>query len=586
MYRALRAEVTELLRDALAACELPTADLGIEDPPDDVDAVLASSVAFRLASDVGKAPPAIAATLADEVEVEAATYIDHVIPAGPYLNFHPSQTYYSETLSAAANPDFGRLESTGESVVVEHTSANPTGPVHVGRARNPIVGDAIARLLDYAGNQVDRHYYVNDAGRQVALFTWSFETFDEADLDPPERSKPDYELVRYYRKGNAYLESATGDDLDAAEAEIQEIMQGLERGDSATVDRIHAVVNEVLSGMQATLDRLPAPFDEFIHETRFLLNSRTADVIERLKSLPGAVEEADGAWHLDLTDAGIDKELVFVRSDGTSLYPTRDIAHHEWKLEEYDRAVTVLGEDHKLQARQLRAALAALDNPVDRLEAIHYSWVNLPDGAGMSTRKGTGIDLDDLLDEAISRARNEVEMRLDTRIRDDELDDAAIERIAHQVGIGAVRYDIVSKQASKSITFDWDRALDFEAQSAPYLQYVHARCCGILDAAEAEPPANPAAELLDHPAEMALLESIARFPAVVEEASDDLAPHVIATYARDLAEVFNTFYRECSVTGDDVPVDRKDARLALVNGTRHTMDNTLWLLGIAAPRSM
>ena len=586
MYRALHAEVKELLGDALEARELPTDDVGIEDPPDDLDAVLASSVAFRLASELGKSPGEIAAIIAEEIVVESATYIDRVSSAGPYLNFHPSQAYYAATLTAASDPDYGRLEPTEESVVVEHTSANPTGPVHVGRARNPIVGDSVARLLDYAGNDVERHYYVNDAGRQVALFTWAFETFDESDLDPPARQKADYELVRYYRKGNAYLESAPAEEAEKAEAEIGQIMQGLEAGDEATVDRIHAVVDDVLGGMRSTLDRLPAPFDQFIHETRFLLDERTSDVINRLKSLPSAVEESDGAWHLNLEDAGIEKELVFVRSDGTSLYPTRDIAHHEWKLEEYDHAVTVLGEDHKLQARQLRVALERLDNPVDRLQAIHYSWVNLPDGAGMSTRKGTGIDLDDLLDEAIDRARHEVEKRLENRIRDDELDEAEIERIAHQVGIGAVRYDIVSKQASKAITFDWDRALDFEAQSAPYLQYVHARCCGIIETAGREPPTDPVADVLDHPDEIALLETIARFPAVVEEASDDLAPHVVATYARELAEVFNAFYRECSVTGENVPADRRAARLALVNGTRHTMDNTLWLLGIAAPRSM
>ncbi len=585
MYRALRSEVADLLGDALGERGLPNEDLGLEEPPDDVPAVLASSVSFRLAGEVGAAPAAVAQDLAEGIDVSESTYVETIEPVGPYLNVHPTDAYYHDTLEAAGDEEYGRLEPTGDRFVVEHTSANPTGPVHVGRARNPIVGDAIARIVDFAGNHVERHYYVNDAGRQVALFTWAYETLEETTLPEPERDKPDYELVRYYRAGNAYLEEAAPDEVEAAETEIGEIMSGLESGDEETLERVHAVVDQVLEGMTQTLSRLPAPFDEFIHETRFMRDGSTRDVIDRLTDLPTAKRE-DGAWQLDLTERGIEKELVFVRSDGTSLYPTRDIAHHEWKLRNYDRAITVLGEDHELQARQIRAALDLLGNDVERLQAIHYSWVNLPGGEGMSTRRGTGIDLDDLLDEAVERARQEVEVRLDDRIRDDDLDEADIDRIAHQVGIGAVRYDIVAKQANKTITFEWDRALDFEAQSAPYLQYVHARCCGIMDEAGRSPPADLPSDVLDHPMEIALLETIAKLPAVVETANDELAPHVIATYARELAEVFNGFYRECSVTGDDVPRERQDARLALVEGARHTMANSLWLLGVAAPTSM
>src|SRR5699024_5303212 len=154
-----------------------------------------------------------------------------------------------------------------------------------------------------------------------------------------------------------------------------------------------------------------------------------------------------------------------------SLYTTRDLAHHEWKVDNFDHAVTVLGEDHKLQAEQLRETRSILGNDTDKLASVYYSWINLPEG-GMSTREGTGVDLDDLLDESIERAREEVESRLDSRIRDDELDEEDVARIARKVGIGAVRYDIVAKQPAKSITFEWERALDFEAQSAPYVQYV------------------------------------------------------------------------------------------------------------------
>ncbi|MGQ3722379.1 arginine--tRNA ligase [Natrialba aegyptia] len=600
MFLALREEVEGALEAALAELEFPTDDLGIEEPPEDVESVLASSVAFRLAGEAGAAPPQVAAQLAAEIDTDELTYVAAVQTQGPYLNFLPSDAYLAETLEIATEAEYGHLADREESVVVEHTSANPTGPVHVGRARNPIIGDAVANLLDAAGYDVDRHYYVNDAGRQIATFTWAYETFDEDDFDTePERDRIEYDLVRYYRVGNAFLEDGPEDEVEAAEAEIEAIMQGLEEGDEEAYDRVSEVVDQVLGGMTECLERLPAEFDEFVKETRFMRNGDTDELVDRLQELDEAVYE-DDAWQLELDEHGIDKNLVFLRSDGTTLYTTRDLAHHEWKFDNYDRAVTVLGEDHKLQADQLRQTLELLGNDTDQLENVIFSWVNLPGGLGMSTREGTGVDLDDLLDEAIDRARQEVEDRLDDRIRDDELTDDDVERIAHQVGIGAVRYDIVSKQATKAITFEWDQALDFEAQSAPYVQYVHARCCGILAEAgfdPAEPLAasgQPAeldldaldADLLDTPAERALLETIARFPAVIDEAAADLEPHQIATYTREFADRFNAFYRECPVLADDVDPAVRETRLALVAASKHTMANALSILGVAAPRSM
>ncbi|MFB6354733.1 MAG: arginine--tRNA ligase [Halobacteriales archaeon] len=592
MFLALREEVEAALAAALESLGLPADDLGIEEPPEGVDAVLASSAAFRLAEAAEAPPPAVAADVADAVDADGLTYVDTVAAQGPYVNVEPSAAYYDETLAAAVEADYGQRPPKDESVVVEHTSANPTGPVHVGRARNPIIGDALVRVLDLAGYDVEAHYYVNDAGRQVAVFTWAYETFDAADLPEPERDKPDYDLVRYYRKGNAYLESAEPAEVEAAEAEIAAIMQGLEAGDEATYERVGAVVDRVLDGMVQTLDRLPARFDEFVKETRFMRDGSTDDVVDRLRALEEA-EVEEGAWRLDLSAFGVEKPFVFLRSDGTTLYTTRDLAHHEWKFDRFDRAVTVIGEDHRLTFEQLRRALELLGHDTDQLEQVYYSWVNLPGGEGMSTRAGTGIDLDDLLDEAIDRARAEVERRLDTRSRDDELSPGDIDRIARQVGIGAVRYDIVAKQPTKGLTFDWEEALDFEAQSAPYVQYVHARCCGILEAAAGrdgvdvpEPgAANPEAGALDTPEERTLLRALARFPAVVEAAADDLEPHGVATYTREVAEAFNAFYRECPVlaAGDDAT---REARLALTLATRHTVANALDALGVAAPDAM
>ena len=310
----------------------------------------------------------------------------------------------------------------------------------------------------------------------------------------------------------------------------------------------------------------------------------TDDVVERLKDSAYADRTDDGAWQLDMAEWDIDTDFVFLRSDGTTLYTTRDLAHHEWKFDHYDRAITVLGEGQRLHAKQLHAALEILGNDTDRLEELFYGWVHLPGGEDMSTRKGTGVDMDDLLDEAVGRAREEVEARLDDRLRNDELSADDVDRIARQVGVGAVRYDIVSKQPTKGITFEWDRALDFEAQSAPYVQYVHARCCGILNEAEdVEPTPDPAPLATD--AERDLLRTVARLTGVIDAAAADLEPHRVATYTRELGDRFNTFYRECPVL---TAADREtaEARLALVAAARHAMANALDVLGVEAPESM
>ncbi|MCY4731627.1 arginine--tRNA ligase [Natronomonas gomsonensis] len=580
MFLAFRESVATALETALAANDYPTDDLGIEEPPEDVEAVFASSVAFRLAEQAEAPPPKVAAELADAIDADDYDYLDRVDVQGPYLNFLPDESYFADTLEAGGDAAFGRLPDRDTSIVVEHTSANPTGPVHVGRARNPIIGDAVANALDYAGYDVDRHYYVNDAGRQMAVFTWAYERFDESDLPEPARDRAEYRMVRYYRKGNAFLEEADPEEVEEAEAEIEAILQGLEAGDEETYERVGEVVDTVLGGMKECLARLPAEFDEFVKETKFMRDGSTDDVIARLKELDGAVYE-DDAWQLTFDD--IEKNLVFLRADDTSLYTTRDLAHHEWKFDNYDRAVTVLGEDHKLQAEQLSTTLSLLGNDTDRLKNVIYSYVNLPEGK-MSTRRGTGVQLDDLLDEAIDRAREEVEDRMDERLRDDDLDEADVERIARQVGIGAVRYDIVSKQPTKGITFEWERALDFEAQSAPYVQYVHARCCGILDEAD-QLEAVADTSYLTTGAERDLIRSLARFPGVVDAAASDLEPHQVATYTRELADRFNAFYRECPVlTADDD--ETRAARLALVAASKHAVANALDILGVEAPESM
>ena len=574
MLVELRRQVEDALADAVDTAGHEADGLGLEKPPDGVDADVASSVAFELAD--GGDPTEVADEIADAVDTESHELIGAVETQGPYVNFVASDVYFERVLERAQKEAYPDLPERDETVLLEHTSANPTGPLHVGRARNPIIGDSLARLLRAAGYDVTVEYYVNDMGRQVATITWALEEFDEDDVSDIEggREKGDHDVVRYYRRANEVLEGEHGnEEAERAEKEIDELLRALEEGDESALELVGGAVDRCLDGQLQSLERLGASYDGFVRESEFVLDGSVDEVASRLKADARSYEE-DDAYAVDLSDFGIEKELVFLRGDGTSLYTTRDLAYHIDKFDRCDRAIDVLGEDHKLQSKQLSAALDVLGHDRDP-EAIFYSYVNLPDGK-MSTREGTVVNMDDLLDEAVERARDEIEERAGDRDRNVE----EVGETAEAVGIGAVRYDIVARQPEKPITFDWEEALNFDGQHAPYVQYVGARASGILEKSEAEP--RPDTDALTTPEERALLRKVGELSAVVEDAADELAPHRLATYSRELAESFNEFYRECPV----IDADEERARLALVRASRVAIERSLGVIGVETPDAM
>jgi len=572
------AELRRQVEDALEATGYSgdSDGLGLEKPPEGVDADVASSVAFELAD--GGDPTAVADEIAEAVETEAYELVGSVSTQGPYVNFRASEKYFARVLESAQDEAYPEIPQKDEKVLLEHTSANPTGPLHVGRARNPIIGDSLGRLLRAAGYDVDVEYYVNDMGRQVATITWALEEFDEKDVADieGERDKPDYDVVRYYRRANEFLEGEHGEkEAERAEREIDELLRALEDGDESALELVGEAVDRCLEGQLESLERLGASYDSFVRESEFVLDGSVDDIAERLKADARSYEE-DDAHTIDLSDFGIEKDFFFNDTATTEIYTTRDLAYHLDKFERCDRAVNVLGEDHKLQSEQLGAALDVLGHDRDP-EAIFYSYVNLPDGK-MSTREGTVVNMDDLLDEAVERARGEIEDRAGDRDRDVK----NVEETAEAVGIGAVRYDIVARQPEKPITFDWEEALNFDGQHAPYVQYVGARASGIIEKSDAEP--TPDTSALTTPEERALLRKVGELSAVVGDAADELAPHRLATYSRELAEAFNEFYRECPVIG--AGEETEGARLALVAASRVAIERSLGIVGVETPEAM
>jgi len=270
---------------------------------------------------------------------------------------------------------------------------------------------------------------------------------------------------------------------------------------------------------------------------------------------------------------GFEKKLVLKRSDGTSLYTTRDLAYHKWKAERSDRMIDVLGADHKLISGQLKAALRLMG--VREPEIVIFEFVSLPTGS-MSTRKGKFISTDELLDEVEAQAYKEVTAR-----RPEEAEEFR-RAVAKDVALGAVRYDVVKVSPDKATVFDWKAALDFEKLSAPFIQYSHARACSILDKAGDFGEFDPG--LLAGPEEVDLIKKISQFDLAVELAGRELKPHLLATYARELAETFNQFYRSSPVLEAEPGV--REARLALVKAARNCLRATLETLGIPALESM
>ena len=567
-------EVAGKLKELLVKIDREFAEnIKLEIPPSPDKGDL-SFACFPLAKILKKPPQEISAEIARAVE--KGEWIDRVEACGGYVNFFINvEKLCAETVRLIREMDekYGSFESRKEKVIIEHTSANPNGPLHVGRARNPIIGDTLVRVYRFYGYSVKSQFYVDDLGKQVAILAWGLKNIDPSTLPPPSREKADHYLVRFYQKAYQMMEENPD-----VEEEINEITRLCESGDEKTIEMVREAYEKALDGIKESLKRINVEFDEFVEESRFVRDGSVYKVVEELKKSKYAGSE-DGAWYIDLKEFGIqgrDTRFFFTRKDGTTLYATRDIAYHIWKLNRADIVINVLGEDHKLEAKQVEIALRILG--MKRLpKVVFYSFVTLPEGK-LSTRRGRVIYLDDLIDEAIERAYREVKKR-----RGNELDEERLREIAEIVGIGALRYNIVKIQPEKDIVFKWEEALNFEGDSAPFVQYAHARACSILRKESA--PEKITVRNLKHPSEISLAKVLSRFPNVVKISCTQNRPHLIPSYLFELASTFNQFYRDCPVLKAESEEIRKE-RLALVDSVRIVLRNGLSLLGIEAPEEM
>ncbi len=569
-WAAVLEEAEALRQSAARALEYPAIDLPFQEPPEGLGDL--GFPVFQLAPALQRSPAEIASELAGAMEA-GALLTTHAAEGG-YVNSRLDREAFARlTLTSILDREdaYGTHPPNSIRVLVEHTSINPTGPVHVGRARNAIIGDTLARLLTMAGYDVTSEYLVNDAGKQAASLAWGVANVPGDDLPPPAREKEDHDLVRYYQKANELMETDRSVSLA-----VGDLVVAFEGGDEAVAAQVKDAAGRVMEGILESLRTLGVEYDRLFYESDVVLGGRVARVLEDLRELK-AYHTEDGAGFLDLGAYELptrESKYFLTRGDGSTLYTTRDIAYHLDKFTRSDEAINVLGEDHKLEWRALCAALDLMGS-TRAPEGVFYAFISLEEGK-MSTRAGTVVNLDDLMDEAVARAAGEV------RKRREELDEEEREAIARIVGLGALRYNVIRVQPEKRIVFRWEEALNFEGDSAPFIQYAHARTCGILRKAGEAGAWDAAA--LSHEREADLVRALAKLPHTILEAARARTPHTLATFANAVAALFNQFYRDCPVL--QAPDDLRDSRLALVRATRAVLANSLEGLGILAPSEM
>lgn len=489
---------------------------------------------------------------------------------GSFVNIFLLRQPLSSDLCQAVRDDklygSGRT-GVGQRVLIEHTSINPNASPHVGRGRNALIGDWLGRLLRFEQFDVEVHYYVNDLGKQIALLV----------LECRDKSQISFnDMLSLYVAAN---EKASVD--TEFEQEAFSLLQRFEAQDPDVIQEFLACTNVCLAGQLQVLARLGIRYDHFDRESDFVHDRELNKVFEALREKKALFTDEHGREVVDLKVIGFKMEegrfFVLRRANSSTMYGYRDIAYTLYKLKRCpENNIVVLGQDHGTYYSQLALILetAGFKPP----ELVTYSHILLKEGK-MSTRKGSVVLLSDFLDDAITRAR----ARIDISCKG--LEEAERAEIARRIGVGAVKFSILRINPQSNVIFDWDQALTFEGDSAPYIQYCCTRITSILrrHGEDVEPLDRFEFDVADQEWQLAC--QLSEFPAVVRQALAKRNPGVIVTYALDVAKAFNRFYKECPVLQVE-QTNQKAFRLNLCSSTLKVLSTALELLGIEVPERM
>ncbi|MFB5624956.1 MAG: arginine--tRNA ligase, partial [Nitrosopumilus sp.] len=544
-------------------------------------------------------------------------------PSG-YLNFYAnwdklSQLILSESyLDTCGDVDIGN-DST---IVVEHTSVNPNKALHIGHIRNIIIGDTISRILQKANYKVNVLNYIDDSGLQVADIIVGFKHLGY-DQEPPNGKKFDH-----YCGDDVYVKTTEKYDADPSLEEIRKnILKELEDGNSEIAKFADKITRRVLAGQLETCWNLGVTYDCLNFESQIIRSGLWTEIFEKLKEMKLVEFENEGKNNGCWVIRGEDKEedKVIVRSNGTATYIAKDIPYAAWKLglledpfnyEKYvseqpnsrilwqttlnhanpisknftgEKVVTVIDSRQARLQKIITTLMGKFKSVPDAYNHLGYESVTLSsetaktlgldtDGkqAQMSGRKGLYVNADSVYDILKEKTKDE------TKKRHPEMSDSEIDSITHLVSVATLRYEMIKQDLDKIITFDLTKSLSLEGDTAPYIQYTHARASRILEKSGRSPNIDVNFSLLKEKSELDLIKNIGLFNLQVRDATNNLSPKVIARYCHDLAVAFNSFYEKSKVL-DLGDVDLENSRLCLVNSFKIVLEKALDLLGIKAP---
>ncbi|MBS7626780.1 arginine--tRNA ligase [Candidatus Bathyarchaeota archaeon] len=614
----------------------------IEETPGPEFGDLSSIICFKVSKTLGIPPIDLAKMVATNIKLDESSLVKSVEAAGSgYLNFFLNYKKVNGlTLHSVRTlkESYGFLKSESpDSILVEHSSINPVHAIHVGQARNSILGDALCRMLRARGHHVQAHFYVNDAGRQTAIVAYGYERLGRV----KSNIKPDHYIGQIYsvtsclvevrnlkdrlrrlideRKKDERLEvqkrldewtgiafelssrypelvgrrsRVISDDHDP-EGQINGLLKRYESKDQAARDLIREVSGLCIEGFKQTFSRLGISFDFWDWESDLIWSGRVSDILKQL-SRTGYVSSEGGVLRLESGRAvkefglhrllGVTKDydlpsVSLTRSDGTTLYITRDIAYSILKFGLCNRVINVVGMEQLHEQLHVRVALFVLGMEAMAERQRHFSFglVKFP-GEKMSSRRGRIITLDEVCDEAVRRAYLEVDKRTPT------LDELEKKSIAETIGIGAIKYALLSVEPAKEVEYSWDRVIDFETNSAPFINYGYTRANGILRRL-GKIGGDVRYEMLTHPLETRLILTIAKFPNVFVEAAEKLRPDILTSYADLLTKQFHEYYEHVDITHLE-NVELRDARGSLVEALRTVLRNCMGVIGITLAERM
>jgi len=529
------------------------AELAFEAPKQEAHGDLTTNIALLLAKAAGKNPRVVAKEIVDSLDMNPASVTKTEVAGPGFINFTFSPAFFARKLEGILREGASYGRSTvgrGVKAMVEYVSANPTGPLSVGHGRQAAIGDTLANVLQWTGHEVTREYYYNNAGRQMRVLAQSTYARYRQLFDPASAFPEDGYQGEYIQQIALLLKSELGDSLVGIEEE-KALAVCKERAEQVLFDAIKSV-----------LLRMGIRHDVFYNEDSLYSSKKINEVVDEFRS-KGLAYDKDGAVWFKATDLGLDQDRVIIKSTGEPTYRLPDIAYHREKfLRGFELVVDVFGADHIATIPDVLAGIKALGFDPDKVKVVIHQFVTLMrngEQVKMSKRLANFVTLDELIDE---------------------------------VGSDAVRYFFLMRSNGTHLEFDLSLATEHSDKNPVYyVQYAHARIASMLRFAMSEGAIDPATDpsavvydVLQSPAEIALMKQILQFPELVEGTAKSLEPHRVPTYLHELATAFHRFYHDHRVVVPEK--DISTARLALCACTKTVLANGLAILGVSAPDRM